>query len=101
MFDGASRLLNRAFQRAREAGLLRMTPWLAVGAALYALTFGAGLQESAPGLQSAIYNLANITLRAWLGYWITRNIFGRLGKPSGSEMIARAVLIGSVILTSR
>lgn len=90
--------------RVHESGFLRMAQWLAIGLALYALTFGAGLQESAPGLQSTIYNLANITLRAWVGYWVARNLLGRLGTTSGEQshnVLARAILIGAVILTSR
>lgn len=84
--------------------VLRMTPWLIAGMALMYVTFDFGLQETRPGLQATIYNLANITLRAWLGYWIARNTLGRLdqfGKGEPMGYVARAIVIGAVVLTSR
>ncbi len=89
--------------------LFRMSHYAAIAAALYFIVFdkAIGLQESNPGLQATIYTLANITVRAWAGYWIARGVLGRL-KLDGSEppdppmaYLARAVLIGAVILTSK
>lgn len=81
-----------------------MGQYLLVGLALYAITFGFDLQETNPGLQATIYTFANITLRAWLGYAIARSLLGRLGRTPEQQMkgvIARAILVGAVILTSR
>lgn len=81
-----------------------MAQYLLIGLALYAVTFGFDLQEINPGLQATIYNLANITIRAWLGYAIARSLLGRLGKTTDEQakgVIARAILVGAVILTSR
>lgn len=83
---------------------LRMSQWLWIALALYFLTFDFGLQESHPGLQATIYNVANITVRAWLGYWIARHTLGRVDQNGeGIPMLhlARALLIGAVVLTSR
>jgi len=82
----------------------RMVSWLAAGLALMFVTFDFGLQESHPGLQATLYNLANLTLRAWVGYWIARHTLGRVdqdGTDTPMLYLARAVLIGAVILTSR
>lgn len=84
--------------------VFRMSQWFVLAAALYVLTFDFGLQESHPGVQSTIYNLANITARAWFGYWIARHTLGRLrmdGSDHPMTLVARAILIGCVILTSR
>lgn len=91
-----------AIKRSKSA--LRMVEWLAIAVALYFLTFDFGLQESHPGLQATIYNVANITVRAWIGYWIARGTLGRLKMTDAdnpTKLLARAVLIGAVILTSR
>lgn len=87
----------------------RTAHFLVLGAALYFLVFDKdiGLQESNPGLQSTLYTLANIAVRATFGYWIARSVLGKI-KRDGSDppdpphaYIARAILIGAVILTSR
>lgn len=89
---------------ANSKSALRMAHWLAGALALYFLTFDFGLQESHPALQATLYNLAQITVRAWLGYWIARSCLGRLSlstKDNPTKVVARAILIGAVILTSR
>lgn len=84
--------------------IIRMSSWLLAGLALMFLTFDFGLQESNPGLQATIYNLANITIRAWIGYWIARHTLGRVDQNGNDPPImylARAVVIGAVVLTSK
>lgn len=89
--------------------LLRTAQFVVFGAALYFIVFdkSIGLQDSNPGLQATLYTLANIAVRATFGYWIARSVLGKL-KRDGSEppdppmaYVARAILIGAVILTSR
>ena len=83
---------------------LRMSGWLVIAVALYFLTFDFGLQESHPGLQATIYTVANITLRAYIGYWIARSVLGRLkldGTDAAGKMIARAIVIAAAVMTSR
>lgn len=82
----------------------RMAQWLIVAVALYVVTFDFNLQESNPGLQSVIYTAANVTLRAWIGYWISRTALGRIkldGTEAAGKLIARAIIIGAAIMTSR
>jgi hypothetical protein len=91
-------------QRVLDSGVLRMAQYAVVAIALYVATFGFNLQETHPGLQATIYTLANITIRAWLGYAIARSLLGRLGTTGherAQNAIARAILVGAVILTSR
>jgi hypothetical protein len=95
-------MTNRMRKATRD--VFRMSTWAAVAVALYFLTFDFGLQETHPGLQATIYTAANITMRAWLGYWIARQALGRLkmdGTENPTKLLARAVLIGAVVLTSR
>ena len=83
---------------------MRMAQWLAAAMALYFVTFDFGLQESYPGVQATIYTAANITLRAWIGYWIARSALGRLkldGTDAAGKLIARAIIIGAAVMTSR
>ncbi|MEO8133670.1 MAG: hypothetical protein ABI831_06825 [Betaproteobacteria bacterium] len=84
--------------------LFRMTQWLTVAVILYFVTFGFDLQTTYPGVQAAIYNIANVTMRAWVGYVIARTALGRLdddGINPPMMSIARAILMGAVILTSK
>ena len=84
------------------ADALRMAQWLALAIALYIVTFDTGLQESHPGLQATIYTLANITIRGWCGYWLARTALGRLSATAHpNEIMARAIIISGVVLTSR
>lgn len=84
----------------------RMVQWLGIALALYFIVFDPwiGLQDSNPGLQTTIYNLAGITIRAYLGYWISRAVIGRL-RLDGSDdplcLVARSIIIGCVVLTSK
>jgi hypothetical protein len=84
------------------ADWLRMFQWVALAIALYVVTFDLGLQESHPGLQATVYTLANITIRGWLGYWLARTALGRLSATAHpNEIMARAIIIAGVVLTSR
>jgi len=82
----------------------RMAQWLVVALAFYFLTFDLGLQETHPALQSTLYLMAQITVRAWIGYWVARTALGKLpqdGTAVPITVLARAVIMGCVILTSR
>ena len=81
---------------------LRALQWGVIALALFAVVFGFNLQETAPGVQSTLYNVATICIRGWVGYWLARTVLGRLNRYSnGSAVIARAILIGAVVLTAR
>lgn len=82
----------------------RMAHWAIIAAALYFVALGFSLQDTQPALQSTIYHAANVTLRAWIGYWIARTALGRMRHNEMDPpiaILARAVIIGAVILTSK
>lgn len=80
--------------------VLRMSQWFFLAAALYFVTFdkSIGLQDANPGLQSTLYGLAQITIRAWSGYWIGRGLLGRLPPDFPLNLdnikIAQAIVLG-------
>ena len=93
--------------------VLRMWPWPLLAIVLFALVFGTDLQDTNPGIQSSLYYIAQVTLRAYIGYWVARTALGkidigkvRFGRNADSivfsaRLIARAIIIAGVILTSK
>ncbi len=76
---------------------LRMLAWLVVGLAMYAVSIAIGIDY--PAAQTVAYKLGHVTTLAWVGYWIARHAIGRLVDNSlPTDRLARAVLIGSVII---
>ena len=84
--------------------LYRMFHWALIAAVLYFIALGFSLQDTQPAMQSTIYHAASVTLRAWIGYWIARTALGRMNHNETDPpiaILARAVIIGAVILTSK
>lgn len=80
----------------------RMAHWGIIGALLLWVAVGFDLQDTQPAIQASIYHAANVTIRAWIGYWIARTALGRLNfNDHPQAMLARAVIIGAVILTAK
>lgn len=82
----------------------RMAHWAAIAVVLYWIALGFNLQESQPAVQSTVYHAANVTMRAWIGYWIARTALGRMQRNETDPpiaILARAIVIGAVILTSK
>lgn len=76
---------------------LRMLAWLLTGVMLYVTSIAIGIDY--PAAQTVFYKLGHVTTLAWTGYWISRHAIGRLNDSSNAtERLARAVLIGSVII---
>lgn len=81
----------------KQLNLGRMIGWLFAGLALYACAYATG--NAYPAVQTVFYKLGHVTTLAWVGYWIARQMLGRIDKDSDSiDSIARAILAGSVIL---
>ena len=81
----------------KQIGTLRMIAWLLTGLAMYALATVIG--NDYPAVQTVTYKLGHVTTLAWVGYWISRNAIGRVVSDSSpTERLARAVLIGAVII---
>lgn len=76
---------------------LRMFGWLIAGLVMYGCAYLVG--TDLPALQTVFYKLGHVTTLAWVGYWISRQMLGRIDEDSSAiDSIARAVLAGSVIL---
>lgn len=79
--------------KAQELG--RMAQWLLLALVLYALA----LVTTQPQLQTALWKLGHITLGAFAGYWVDRNLYGRLSPESAAgRVIARAVIVAAAVL---
>lgn len=81
----------------KQLNLGRMIGWLVAGLVLYALAYLTG--NAYPAVQTVFYKLGHVTTLAWVGYWISRQMLGRIDQDSSSlDSIARAILAGCVIL---
>ena len=81
----------------KQLNLGRMIGWLVAGMLLYGCAYLTG--NAYPAVQTVFYKLGHVTTLAWVGYWISRQMLGRIDQDSESlDSIARAILAGSVIL---
>ena len=81
----------------KQLNLTRMLLWLVAGLVMYACAAYVG--TSLPAVQTVFYKLGHVTTLAWVGYWISRQMLGRIDQDSDSlDSIARAILAGCVIL---
>lgn len=77
--------------------LSRMIIWLVIGLTLYFASYAVG--PGLPTVQTVCYKLGHVTTLAWVGYWIARQVLGRVEQHSpAAEKTARAIIIGCVIL---
>lgn len=73
----------------------RMSQWLMLALAFYA----AALLTTQPQLQTALWKLGHITTGAFAGYWVDRNLYGRVSPDSApGRLVARAVIVAACIL---
>ena len=78
-----------------EINFLRMFHWLLLAVLFYA----AALLVTQPQIQTGLWKLGHITVGAFAGYWIDRNLFGRVSPDaSGTRLLARAVVVAASIL---
>lgn len=81
----------------KQLNIGRMIGWLVAGLALYACAYLAG--SNLPAVQTVFYKLGHVTTLAWVGYWISRQMLGRINNNSdNTDRIARAILAGCVII---
>lgn len=79
----------------KQADLYRMLHWLVIALALYA----AALLTTQPQLQTGLWKLGHITTGAFAGYWVDRNLYGRVNSGSESgRLIARALIVVACVL---
>jgi hypothetical protein len=73
-----------------------MVEWLAIAALFYLLAMYA---VSQPQMQTALWKCGHITIGAFAGYWIDRNLYGRIDDAAQSgRMVARAVVVAAAIV---
>lgn len=74
---------------------MRMIQWLLLAAAFYASAFAV----THPQLQTALWKCGHITIGAFGGYWIDRNLYGRLMTESThGRVVARAIVVAAAVL---
>ncbi len=75
----------------------RMAQWLAIAALLYAIA----LWTPQPQIQTALWKLGNVTVAAFVGYWIDRRAFWFARLDAGSEALLhlrRAIIMAAAML---
>lgn len=81
----------------KQLNLGRMFGWLIAGLVMYACAYLTG--QAYPAMQTVFYKLGHVTTLAWFGYWISRQMLGRIDQDSSAiDSIARAILAGCVII---
>ncbi len=78
---------------------LRMIIWLQLGLLFYGLSWAVG--NDLPAVQTVFYKIGHVTTLAWVGYWISRQMLGRIDRgsaPEPHEIGARAILVGAIII---
>ena len=75
--------------------LHRMFHWLMLAAAFYALA----MLTTQMQLQTGLWKLGHITIGAFAGYWVDRNLYGRVSPESApGRLVARAVVVAACVL---
>lgn len=76
---------------------LRMAQWLLFAAIFY----GIAMYISMPQIQTLCWKLGNVTVAAFVGYWIDRRAFYKkrlTGESVPTEEIRRAIIIAAAML---
>ena len=76
---------------------LRMSVWLAAGLVFYALAVFLGVNY--PAAQTVCYKIGHVTTLSWVGYWVSRQLLGRISTQSAPvDRLSRAVLVAGIVL---
>lgn len=74
---------------------MRMAQWLCFALVLYV----AALNVPHPTAQTVLWKLGHMTIAGWVGYWIARNLLGRVHDVTAPEaVIGRAIIVGCAML---
>lgn len=74
---------------------LRMFEWLLLAAFFYALA----VMVVQPQLETGLWKAGHITSGAFIGYWMDRNLNGRIiSPPSDQRLLVRAIVVAAAIL---
>jgi hypothetical protein len=78
----------------------RMLEWLVMAAILYAGCIGLRTLDIEPQAQVVLWKLGNVTVAAFMGYWIDRRAFNRVGRfAEAPEQLRRAIVMAAAMLS--
>jgi hypothetical protein len=78
----------------------RMIEWLLMAALLYSVCIVLRTLDLEPQVQVVLWKLANVTIAAFVGYWIDRRAFARVGGTTTPlEQIRRALVMAAAMLS--
>lgn len=98
--------MGRVLYLIEEHSLMRMIGWLPVGLMFYALSIYVG--ADAPQVQLVAWKLGHACTFSWLGYWVARQVSGRLQDLRSvntnweaiiyaARILARAIIVVGVL----
>lgn len=101
--------MTRLRKAIEENSLFRMIGWLPVGLMFYAISMQVG--ADAPQVQLLAWKLGHACTFSWVGYWIARQVSGRLqdvGQVNttweaiiyAARILARAILVYGALQVS-
>jgi hypothetical protein len=77
----------------------RMLEWLASAFAFYAACIVLRSLGLEPQVQVVLWKLANVTIAAYVGYWIDRRAFARIrGIADQQEQLRRAIVMAAAMI---
>lgn len=77
----------------------RMLEWLLMAAVLYVICITLRTFELEPQVQVVLWKLGNVTVAAFVGYWIDRRAFARVDACSDPvEQLRRALVMAAAML---
>lgn len=78
---------------------LHMGEWILMALVMYVVCIVLRTYEIEPQVQVVLWKLANVTVAAFVGYWIDRRAFGRiLTSATPLEQIRRAIVMAAAML---
>jgi len=82
-----------------KRNITRMLPWLVIGLLCYFVTYCLAGNEQLRQFSTVSWKLGNVTVSAYVGYWIDRHLFARIDETSQPLIhIRRAIIVGAVVL---
>lgn len=80
--------------------LLRMIDWLAWAILAYVICITLRTYDMEPQIQTVMWKLGNVTVAAYVGYWLDRRAFSRLTDENDSiDGVRRAIVMAAAMLT--
>lgn len=80
--------------------MTRMIDWLVWALIAYALSITLRVYELEPQVQVVLWKLGNVTVAAYVGYWVDRRAFLNRLEPSSAGLahVRRAIIIAAAML---